>query len=169
MTRVVSRKPRQAGSSLLEAALVLVPFFALLFGIVDFGTSLFIKSTLQNAVAAGVRYAVTYQTMTGHCMDDSIRLATQANAMGFLGNSTTPNTTAINVQYYSSSNLSTPLPGASNQPQNVVEVTANYSWSWLSTLSGVFGAQRNATPLNIVTYSSDRLGGLPPGITAPCR
>lgn len=163
------RRQRQAGSSYVEAALVLVPFFALLFGIVDFGTSIFIRSTLQNAVSAGVRYAVTFQTQSGQCMDNSIRLATQANAMGFLGNSTTPNTTAIDVKYYSSSNLSTPLTGAANQPFNVVEVTANYSWSWLSTLSGVFGGQRNATPLNIVAYSSDRLGGLPPGTTPPCR
>jgi Flp pilus assembly protein TadG len=153
----------------VEAALVLVPFFALLFGIVDFGTSIFIKSTLQNAVAAGVRYAVTFQTKPGQCMDNSIRLATQANAMGFLGNNTTPNATAIDVRYYSTSNLSTPLTGPANQPSNVVEVTANYSWNWISTLTGMLGTQRSATPLNIVAYSSDRLGGLPPGTTAPCR
>lgn len=163
------RRKRQTGSSFVEAALVIVPFFAILFGIVDFGTSIFIKNTIQHGAAAGIRYAVTYQTMSGHCMDDSIRLVTQANSMGFLGDSTTPNTTAISVNYYSQSNLSAPLSGAANQPSNIVEVTANYSWSWISTLSGVLGAQRNPTPINLTAYSSDRLGGLPPGIAAPCR
>jgi Flp pilus assembly protein TadG len=164
-----NRRKRQAGGTWIEAALVIVPFFALLFGIVDFGTSLFIRSTVQNAVAAGLRYAVTYQTKAGHCMDDSIRLVTQENALGFLGNTTTPNTTAITVNYYSSNNLSTALSGAANQPGNVVEVTATYQWKWLSTLTGVFGAQRSSAPLNITAYSSDRLGGLAPGVVAPCR
>jgi Flp pilus assembly protein TadG len=163
------RRANQAGNTMIEAALVIVPFFAILFGIIDFGTAIFIKNTIQNAAAAGVRYAVTYQTMPGHCMDDSIRLAAQTNAMGFLGDATTPNTTAITVNYYSSSNLSAPLTGAANQPFNVVEVTTNYSWSWISTLSGTFGAQRSSTPLNLIAYSSDRLGGLPPGVTPPCR
>ncbi len=167
--RKSSRQARQAGSTWVEAALVIIPFFALLFGIVDFGTSLFIRSTVQNAVASGLRYAVTYQTKAGHCMDDSIRLATQENALGFLGDTTTPNTTAITVNYYSASNLSTPLAGSSNQPGNVVEVTGTYQWQWLSSLSGVFGSQRNTTPLNITAYSSDRLGGLAPGVVPPCR
>ena len=169
LSRRGNRKARQAGSTWVEAALVIVPFFALLFGIVDFGTSLFVRSTIQNAGAAGLRYGVTYQTKPGHCMDDSIRLATQENALGFLGNTTTPNTTAITVNYYASNDLSTALGGAANQPGNVVEVTATYQWKWLSTLTGMFGAQRGATPLNITAYSSDRLGGLAPGVVPPCR
>ena len=167
--RSARRRQRQRGSSYVEAALVIVPFFALLFGIVDFGTSLFVRSTIQNAVAAGLRYAVTYQVKAGHCMDDSIRLITQDNALGFLGDTTTPNTTAITVNYYNSSNLSLPLTGAANQPTNIVEVTANYQWKWLSALTGAFGGQGGSTPLNIVAFSSDRLGGLPPGMVAPCR
>ena len=76
-----SRKKRQAGHTMMESAFILIPFLALLLGIVDFGMSLFVKSTIQNAVAAGVRYAVTSQTKPGLCMDDSIRVVTQSNAM----------------------------------------------------------------------------------------
>lgn len=162
------RRKSQSGNVYLETAFVLIPFFALVLGIVDFGMAIFIRSTIQSAVTAGVRYAVTYQTKTGFNMDDSIRLATQANAMGFLGNSTTPNP-AITVNYYSTSGLGTPLTGAANQPFNVVEVSTAYTWNWLSNLSGVLNSARSTTPLTITVYSSDRLGGLPPGQSPPPR
>ena len=162
-------KRRQSGNVYAETALVLVPFFALLLGTLDFGMAIFVRSTIQSATAAGVRYAVTYQVITGHCMDDSIRLTTQTNAMGFLGNTTTPNTSAITVNYYAATDLATALSGAANQPLNVVEVSATYQWNWLSNLSGVLGNPRGGTPLSIVSYSSDRLGGLPPGVSPPCR
>lgn len=152
----------------MESALVLVPFLALLLGIIDFGISLFVRSTIQSAVATGVRSAVTYHTESGQCMDNSIRLATQASAMGFLGNSTTPNP-SITVNYYSPSDLTNALSGPANQPGNIVEVTAVYQWSWLNNLSGKLTAAHSNTPLNVVAYSSDRLGNLPPGQTAPCR
>ena len=162
------RNSRQAGNLYAETALVIVPFFALLLGIIDFGTAIFVRNTIQSAVASGVRYAVTYQTKPGFCMDDSIRMVTQANALGFLGAASAPNQN-ITVSYFNTTNLGTPLNGAANQPLNVVEVNAHYSWSWLSMLSGVLGSPRSATPLNIVAYSSDRLGGLPPGSVPPCR
>ena len=162
------RKIRQAGNLYAESALVIVPFLALLLGILDFGMAVFVRNTIQSAVASGVRYAVTYKTQPGYCMDDSIRMVTQANAMGFLGASNTPNP-AITVSYFNSTNLGAALSGSANQPLNIVEVNANYQWQWLSTLSGVLGNPRASAPLNIVTYSSDRLGGLPPGSTPPCR
>jgi len=168
-TGINSRKRRQGGNAYLETALVLVPFFALLLGIVDFGMAIFVRSTIQSAVAAGVRYAVTYQTMSGYGMDDSIRMTTQSAALGFLGASTSPNA-GISVNYYNpSTGLDTPLTGAANQPLNVVEVSASYQWNWLSNLSGVIGSTRSTTPLSIVVYSSDRLGELPPGQSPPAR
>jgi Flp pilus assembly protein TadG len=149
--------------------LVFIPFFALLLGIIDFGTAIFIRSTIQDAVAAGVRYAISYQTMAGYGMDDSIRLTVQGAALGFLGPTSSPNS-AVTVNYYNpTSGLNTPVAGsAGNQPFNVVEVSAAYTWNWLSNLSGTW-IPRTTTPLNIVVYSSDRLGGLAPGQTAPAR
>jgi Flp pilus assembly protein TadG len=166
---VSPRRRRQRGNVYAESALVIVPFFALLLGILDFGMAIFIRTTIQDAVAAGIRYAITFQVMSGHGMDDSIRLATQSAALGFLGGSTTPNS-AISVNYYNpTSGLNTAVSGsAGNQPGNVVEVSANYTWNWFSNLSGTWNP-RSSTPLNILVYSSDRLGSLPPGQSAPTR
>ena len=148
---------------------MLIPFFALLLGILDFGTAIFFRSTIQEAVAAGVRYAVTFQNMAGYGMDDSIRLTVQGSSLGFLGSTAAPNS-AITVNYYNPANgLDTPVAGASgNQPGNVVEVSANYTWNWFSNLSGTW-TSRSTTPFSIVVYSSDRLGALPPGQSPPAR
>ena len=163
------RRRRQRGNVYAETALVIVPFFALLLGILDFGMVIFVRSTIQEAVATGVRYAVTFQNISGYGMDDSIRLTTQAAAIGFLGSASTPNASIIVNYYNPTTGLSTPIAGsAGNQPFNVVEVTANYSWNWFSNLSGTWTARSN-TPLNIVVYSSDRLGSLPPGQPPPAR
>ena len=162
---------KQNGNFLAEMAVVFVPLFALLFGFVDFGLAIFLRSTFQSAVAAGVRYGVTMQTVSGFGMNDSIRLVTQANALGFLGDTTynTPNRAQITVQYYNpNGSMLTPLPpGNANQPLNVLEVTtAGYNYNWVTLLSGTW-ALRNGTPVSITAYSSDRLGALPTGAVPP--
>ncbi len=149
---------------MVETAFVLLPLLALVCGSVDFCMVIFLKNTFQNATREGVRYAVTFRTKPGFCQDDSIRLVVQDFALGFLGNQSTPNP-AIQVNYYDPSNLGTPVKGATaNQPLNVVEVTtAGYQWNWITNLTGL------VKPLNVVAYSSDRLGGLPGGSSPPCR
>jgi Flp pilus assembly protein TadG len=181
------RQRRQGGNYQLELGLVLLPYLALLLGIIDFGMAVFIRTTIQDATAAGIRYAVTYQVKSGYGMDDSIRLVTQDAALGFLGATSSPapnSTTAtagnpyINVKYYNpSSGLNTEVTGATgNSPGNVVEVTAFYQWKWITNISGngQWGAAstsfyRDTTPLSIIAFSSDRLGSLPPGTSAPTR
>src|SRR5271163_460473 len=59
-----TRRSRQRGASILEAAVIFVPFLAIFFAIFDFGMALFLKNTMQFAVRQGVRYAVTSQTST---------------------------------------------------------------------------------------------------------
>ncbi|MCX6623575.1 MAG: pilus assembly protein [Acidobacteria bacterium] len=166
------RRPgrRQRGNSVVEMALVILPTFALVLGTIDYGMALFLKSTFQNAVREGVRYAVTYQTQGGNCQDNSIRLVVQTYALGFLGNTTTPNTTGISVKYFNPANLSAEVLGPTgNFPGNIVEVSINnYQWKWISILSGTY-TLRDATPMSIIAYSSDRLGGLPGGTLPPCR
>lgn len=164
------RDGRRRGSYFLELAFTLVPLVALVAGVADFGLALFTRTTLQNAVAAGVRYGVTYKTKPGYGMDDSIRLATQSAAMGLLGATTSPNSN-IKVRYYHPSNLSSEVSGAAgNQPLNILEVSVeNYQWTWITNLSGVRDNPRSTTPLSIVVYSSDRLGYAPPGTNIPAR
>lgn len=164
------RDRRRKGSYFLELAFTLVPLVALVAGVADFGLALFTRTTLQNAVAAGVRYGVTYKTKAGYGMDDSIRLATQSAAMGLLGSTSSPNSN-IKVRYYHPSNLSAEVTGAAgNQPLNILEVSVeNYQWAWITNLSGVRDNPRASTPLSIVVYSSDRLGYVPPGVNLPAR
>jgi ABC-type dipeptide/oligopeptide/nickel transport system ATPase component len=153
------RRPRQRGNAFVEAAFVLVPLFALIFGIVDFGLGIFIRSTLQHAVREGVRYAITYQTSAGMGQDDSIKSVVKTSAMGFLND---PDKAAdIKIRYY---NPNTLAEVSSNSPGNLVEVSVeNYTWGWLAPLL------RTASPLRITVRSSDRMEGLPGGVNPPPR
>src|SRR5713226_3998926 len=60
-----ARRRRQRGSQSVEAALITLIMFALVFLLMDISLSLFIKSTLQEAARDGVRFAVTEQVLSG--------------------------------------------------------------------------------------------------------
>lgn len=153
------RRRSQRGNAFVEAAFVLVPLFALIFSIVDFGLAIFIRSTLQHAVREGVRYAITYQTVDGLGHDASIKSVVQANAMGFL--SEAENADKIKIRYYDPTTFA---EVAGNDPGNLVEVSVeDYQWGWLAPLL------RSASPLQITTRSSDRMEGLPAGGVPPPR
>jgi Flp pilus assembly protein TadG len=139
--------------------LILLPFFAITFAIIDYGLAIFVQSTLQHAVREGVRYAVTYQTISGMCQDASIKTVVKNHAMGFL----TPDDkySLIQVTYYTPDTFTV---SPSNNPGNIVEVAVNgYPWGWIAPL------WRSKTPLNITVRSSDRMEGLPGGTNPPCR
>ena len=144
---------------MIETAFILVPFFALMLGVVDFSLTVFLKSTLQSAVNEGLRYAVSAQTLPGKCQEESIKQVVAGNAMGFLSG-TRAKTIAIN--YYSFNDLSQPVLGPTgNQPGNVVEVVVqNYTWHWLA-----FGRD----PLNISAFAADRMEGRSGSSPQPCR
>jgi TadE-like protein len=159
-TLVCTRRRGRRGNAFVEAAFVLVPLFALIFAIVDFGIAIFVRSTLQHAVREGVRYAITYQTIddqTGH--DDSIKSVVQKSAMGFLSGEGSAE--KIKVRYYDPANLGE-VP--ENNPGNVVEISVEgFQWGWLALL------MRNASPLQITTRAADRMEGLPAGTLPPQR
>lgn len=160
--QVSNRRNRQRGSTMLEAAFALLPLFTLMFGVIDFSMAIFLRSTLQNAVREGVRYAVTYQTMSGLCQDASIQTTVKNNSVGFI-NSTNAN--LVTVRYYLPTNLTTPVTGTnSNSPGNVVEIgVEGYGWNWMAPL------QTSSTALNMNLYSADVMEGLPAGTNPPCR
>lgn len=86
---------------MLEFTLVLLPFLGLLFLLLDISWAVYTRSTLQYAVAQGVRYAVTSQTISGLGQKDSIRTIVQQNAFGRLGkDSTAPAWSSIQVHFY---------------------------------------------------------------------
>jgi Flp pilus assembly protein TadG len=64
---------------------VILPFLGFMFLILDIAWAVYARSTLQYAVAQGVRYAVTSQTIGAMGQKDSIRTVVQRNAFGKLG------------------------------------------------------------------------------------
>jgi Flp pilus assembly protein TadG len=161
------RARRRTGNALLEAVFTLLPTFALIFAFIDFGLLLFRWSTLQEAVREGCRYAITFQTATGLGQNASIEAIVQQYAMGLVTPTDTPQ--HIFVNYYSVSNLNTPIASGGNVPGNIVQVSVqNISWAWIAPLSGTFGsnAYRDTTPITLGVYSSDILGGYPAGVNS---
>jgi Flp pilus assembly protein TadG len=99
--RSSSRKQKQRGSEILEFTLVMLPALMFLFLILDIAWAVYSRAILQYAVAQGVRYAVTSQTMSGLGQKDSIRTVVQKNAFGRLGSSSAdPAWSNIQVHFY---------------------------------------------------------------------
>jgi Flp pilus assembly protein TadG len=166
---MTDRNRRRSGNAMLEGVFTILPTFALIFAFVDFGLLLFRWATLQNAVREGCRYAITFQTVTGEGQNASIEGVVQQYAMGIVH--TTDNPQDIFVNYYSPTNLTTPLGAGGNVPGNIVEVSVQgVSWSWLAPLSGSYGGNvpffRSSTPITLNVYSSDILGGYPAGVNS---
>jgi Flp pilus assembly protein TadG len=86
---------RQRGSDILEFTLVLLPLLGFLFLILDVSWAVYSRSTLQYAVAQGVRYAVTSQTMSGMGQRASVQSVVQKAAFGKL-NKTSGTATGVN-------------------------------------------------------------------------
>ncbi len=145
---------------MVEATLVILPFFAIVLSIIDFGRAFYARTAIQYAVQAGTRYAVTFQTMSGMCQDASIKEVVRRSSVGFL----TANdiSTKTFIRYYKPDTLAAT---ASNMPGNIVEVSVEgYQFKWIAPL------WRTATPMTILARSSDRMEGLPGGSSGPpCR
>ncbi len=166
------RRRRSSGNVIVESVFTMLPTFALILAFVDFSLMLFRRSTLQNAVREGCRYAVTFQRSGSLGQDASIQAVVQQYAMNFVTTSDSPQ--HIFVNFYSPTDLNTPIATGGNVPGNIVEVSVqNISYAWLAPLSGSYGMGvpffRNSTPLSIAVYSSDMMGGLPAGVTSVPR
>ena len=162
-----ARRRSNGGHALLESVFTLLPTFALVFALIDFGLMIFRWTTLQNAVREGTRYAVTFQTQTGLGQDASIESVVQQYALGFVKSTDSPQ--SIFVKYYSTSNLNTAIASGGNVPGNIVEVSVqNLSFKWLAPLSGSLngGIFYTANPLTLNVFSSDILGGYPVSVTS---
>jgi Flp pilus assembly protein TadG len=141
---------------MVEFALVLLPLLAIIFGIIDFGLAVFLRSTFRHAAREGARYAVTGRTAAGVGQDASIRAVVQRNAMGFLNGSS--GASKIFVRYYTPGTL---VETQSNAGGNIVEVSIEgYTWSWIAPVL------RHAQPgLTVLARSSDRVENSPGGIS----
>lgn len=162
------RRRRSTGQALLESALTLLPTFALVFALTDCGFMLFRRSTLQNAVREGVRYAITFQQAPSEeggflGQDASIKRVVERYSLGMVSAEDTPQ--HIFVNYYSQDDPYTPLATGGNLPGNIVEVSIqDVSFDWLAPLSGTYGAFWTGDGFEVSVYASDILGGMPVGV-----
>ena len=174
-----SRRRSQGGNAFVEMAIAFVPFFALIFGIMDFSLAIFLYNTLQNAAREGSRYAITYNTSfngtTYTSQTAAIQAVVESFSVGFL--TSTNGTNYIKVNYYLPNNLSTPATQGSlpqvvngvniqyvNQTGNVVEVQIqNFPWNWMVPLPGYMQGKG----LSMSAAASDVLQGLPVGTSTP--
>ena len=167
------RRRTSSGNVLVECAFTMLPTFAIILMFVDMSLMLFRRSTLQNAVREGCRYAVTFQKKAGLNQDASIGAVVQQFATNFV--TTTDSTQHIFVNYYAPNNLNTPIaaPGG-NVPGNVVEVSVqNVAFDWIAPLSGSYGGAvstvGSTAKVGVSVYSSDILGGYPAGVVSVAR
>lgn len=106
------RSKKQEGASLVEFAL-LAPFFVvLLFGLVEFGLSIYDKELLTNANREGARYGVVYTTPRKTATEITTKVQDYLTKSGFT------DTATINVT------------GAGGNSGNPLTVTVTYPYTF---------------------------------------
>src|SRR5580698_2243342 len=111
MIAVSPRRTKQRGNTVLESALCFLPMMAMFFGIIDVCYAVSIQSLLSQAVRAGSRWAITYQSAYNGstCTSQAACIAqvVQDNAVGFLAGN---KSNYVVVNYY----ITGPLPGGAS-------------------------------------------------------
>jgi len=175
----LKRRRRSGGNAIIESAFTLIPTFALIFAFVDFGLMLYRWSSLQNAVRAGVRYAITMQTEAtqvpppsspSSSQTASIKNIVAKNSMNIVTATDSPQ--HIFVKFYSTLDPDTQIMANGNKPGNIVEVSVqNISFGWLAPLSGSYSSAvapffRDSNPVGFQVFALDILGGFPVGVSS---
>ncbi len=142
----------ERGSQLVEAALILMPFCAMVFLLMDVSWSVFVKATLQSAVREGARYAMTGNTSGSSGQLASVKSVVQNYAMGLLDGN---RASTITVQFYTPDLAST----TSNQGGNLVIVSVvNYPFVPLAPFL------HSGQTVYLTVRSGDRLETQPGGV-----
>jgi hypothetical protein len=169
------RRRRQNGNAVMEFAIIMFPFFALIFGIMSITYAIFLKGVIQNAAREGARWAITYNrgTFDGiNCATSQAPCIVQVvkdNSFGFLSGT---NSQYIQINYYPPFRLNTAIAAGQlpitstdpayanvtymNQTNNVVEVSvAGLPMVWLAPFPGYLNQQA----FTMSAYASDVLQG----------
>ena len=131
----------ERATTVVEFAILALPFFALIFGVIELGLVFLVSTTLENAITAAGRQIRTGELQSGGGTAATFKDTVCAN-MSWLGSSTCASNLSIDVRTYSSfTNVTTPNPmvnGAFQQNQmtftpgsgsDIVVVRAYYRWS----------------------------------------
>jgi Flp pilus assembly protein TadG len=177
--QISPKRNGRRGTELIEFTLVLLPLLSILFVLVDVSWAIFAKSTIMYAVRTAVRTGITITgtqaTAAGETLTQMVKDNVQANALGFLNDTTGRG--YIQVHYFmQDSTSSTGLTDVSTQlngnaPGNLMQVSVNnfplpglvpriYNW--------FTAADKSATNLNAI--SADKIepsGDTPPIGKAP--
>jgi hypothetical protein len=146
----------QRGSTVVEAALILLPLMAFVCAVIDASMVMFVKNTLIHATREGVRYAITSRTEPGMCQDASIKSIVQRNSFGFLNG--TQGLARIQVEYLHPQTFQP----AANRAGNIVQVSVvGMPWSWIVPI------WHNSSSVAVSASASDILESQPAG--SPCR
>jgi hypothetical protein len=152
-----NRKRRQRGSAALEAALVMLPMFAMLLAIIDFSVAVFIRNTLMHAVREGVRFGVTGRTLPGQGGHDaSIKTVVKRHAMGFLNDPAQLD--RVTIRYFDPRTGQFADGNGSNRSGNILELRVEgYPWAWMAPVL------RDRRVLTFSAESSDLMEAQPNG------
>jgi len=135
------------GSELVEGMLMLLPFLALVFIIIDASYGIFLNSTLQYAVQAGVNYAALD---TAHPLMAGIQSTVETSIQP----------TTLTVNFFAPASMTVPLPQVGgpvpNQAGNVVQVSATYVFAPLAPLF------RSANTITLTATAASVLAANPP-------
>jgi Flp pilus assembly protein TadG len=141
------------GSELVEGMLMLLPFLALVFIIIDASYGIFLNSTLQYAVQAGVNYAALD---TANGLMAGIQSTVQTQSLNLIPQSGNP----LVVNFFAPASMTVPLPTggatAPNQAGNVVQVSATYAFAPLAPLF------RSGATINLTATAASVLTANPP-------
>lgn len=124
------KQSSRRGNQIVEFAIILTPFLALVFLVFDTAWGVFVKATLQNAAQSGARYAVTG---TQFASVASIQAYVAAQSAGLVQAST------VQVSY--------PTSGGAT----VVLVTIPYTYSPLATILP------SLVPINLTATAGDMM------------
>ena len=174
------RRRRQSGSEAIEFALCFLPMLILLFMLLDVAWAVFVKSTLEYAVRAGVRYGITITATQAKAVNSDlttmVKSCVQTNSLGLLSGSS--GLSKIKVNYLqppavgstgAATDVSTSATG--NMPGNIMQVSiqgftvnplAPRLYSWNQTPDNSATAV-GAVAADLIEPSND----IPPIGTAP--
>jgi Flp pilus assembly protein TadG len=128
----------EAGTNLVEAALITPLLLLLIFAIVDFASLFFVYLALENGVSQATRFAVT-----GNQLDDPVETGTllsREESIKLAMRDATP-TLTIEDEAFSFSHLpagTSSWVSGTGGPSDVEKVTVRYTWTLMTPLVSTF-------------------------------
>ena len=127
------KRADDAGSTIVEFALVGMVFFLLIFAVIDFGFLFYAKVTLQNAVRQAARYAITGNCSNpGNCFvsgGTGNRYSTIVQTVQNFSFAVPPSSITVTCISGSCPSYSSGGTGGNaGGPQDTIEITAMYTY-----------------------------------------